>query len=251
MAQDEEHRRVWRRGDAKYVTLLVTLVAMFVLSPLLQGQLLGIRLLDVFLVAVFCAAACAVSQRRSTLIVGVVLTTAVLATTIPQKFMVPHPAVVTASVVFAALFLAFVAAAILCDVLGGSRVSAGKICGAICVYLMLALLWGIVFAGMQLANPDSFRIEYAVDADARPAANTDDGVLVRQRELSELNYFSFVTLTTLGYGDIVPRTRMARMLAQLEAVTGQLYLAVLVAHLVALHIVHSSRELQDKGEHET
>jgi hypothetical protein len=251
MDQDEEPRRVWRREDAKYVILLVTLVAMFVLSPLLQGQLLGVRLLDVFLVTVFCAAVFAVSRRRSTLFVGIILAAAVLATTVPQKFIVVHPAVMTASIVFVALFLAFVAVVILCDVLGGSCVSAGKICGAICVYLMLALLWGVLFAGMQRANPDSFRIEYAVDADVRPAGSTDDGALVRPRELAELNYFSFVTLTTLGYGDIVPRTRMARMLAQLEAVTGQLYLAVLVARLVALHIVHSSRELQDKGEHET
>ncbi len=86
---DKEHRRVWRRDDAKYIALLLALVAMFVLSPLLQGQLLGIRLLDVFLVAVFCAAVFAVSRRRLTLFVGVVLAVAVLATTIPQKFMVP------------------------------------------------------------------------------------------------------------------------------------------------------------------
>jgi len=116
---------------------------------------------------------------------------------------------------------------------------------------MLALLWGIVFAGMQRANPDSFRIEYATDARMRQIADNDSDVLVRPHELAELNYFSFVTLTTLGYGDIVPRTRMARMLAQLEAVTGQLYLAILVARLVALQIVHSSLNLQDKGEHET
>jgi voltage-gated potassium channel Kch len=49
-------------------------------------------------------------------------------------------------------------------------------------------------------------------------------------------YYSFVTLTTLGYGDIVPVSRVARMLAVGEAVTGQLYLTVLVARLVALQV---------------
>jgi hypothetical protein len=52
-------------------------------------------------------------------------------------------------------------------------------------------------------------------------------------------YFSFATLTTLGYGDIVPVSAIARTLATLEAITGQLYLAVLVARLVGLHIAES------------
>ena len=171
-----------------------------------------------------------------------------LATTIPQRFTVPSHAHVIAGVVCVALFFAFVVAVILADVFSGSVVTIGTICGAICVYLMLALLWGIVFAGMQRANPDSFKIEYAVDARTRAIADTDGDVLVHPHEFDELTYFSFVTLTTLGYGDIVPRTRMARMLAQLEAVTGQFYLAILVARLVALQIVHASRESQDKGE---
>ena len=53
-------------------------------------------------------------------------------------------------------------------------------------------------------------------------------------------YYSFVTLTTLGYGDIAPVTMPARMLASLEAMTGQVYLAILVARLVGLHIAHSA-----------
>jgi hypothetical protein len=53
-------------------------------------------------------------------------------------------------------------------------------------------------------------------------------------------YFSFATLTTLGYGDIVPTSPISRMLASIEAITGQLYLAVLVARLVGMHIVDST-----------
>jgi voltage-gated potassium channel Kch len=57
----------------------------------------------------------------------------------------------------------------------------------------------------------------------------------------QLRYFSFITLTTTGYGDIVPRSPLARTFAMLEAVMGQFYLAVLVARLVGLHIVHAPR----------
>ncbi len=53
-------------------------------------------------------------------------------------------------------------------------------------------------------------------------------------------YYSFVTMTTLGYGDIVPVNPAARMLSVLQALTGQLYLVVLVARLVGLHIAHST-----------
>jgi voltage-gated potassium channel Kch len=54
-------------------------------------------------------------------------------------------------------------------------------------------------------------------------------------------YYSFVTLTTLGYGDVSPAVPLSRMLAALEALTGQLYIAVLVARLVALQILHSEK----------
>ena len=57
--------------------------------------------------------------------------------------------------------------------------------------------------------------------------------------LSKLLYLSFVTLTTLGYGDISPKVTLTRSLATIEALTGQLYVAILVARLVALQIVHS------------
>lgn len=58
----------------------------------------------------------------------------------------------------------------------------------------------------------------------------------------QMRYFSFATLTTLGYGDIVPRSAAARTLATLEAVMRQIYLTVLITRLVGLHIVHSSRD---------
>jgi voltage-gated potassium channel Kch len=67
------------------------------------------------------------------------------------------------------------------------------------------------------------------------AVNTVGGV--RWRSL--VVYYSFVTMTTLGYGDILPVTRLTRTLAIALAVLGQLYLVVLIARLVALHIVHT------------
>jgi voltage-gated potassium channel len=59
--------------------------------------------------------------------------------------------------------------------------------------------------------------------------------------LSHFSYYSFVTLTTLGYGDITPLTPVARSLSLLEAITGQLYIAILIARLVGIHIAQSMK----------
>ena len=66
------------------------------------------------------------------------------------------------------------------------------------------------------------------------------------RRLSVFMYYSLVTLTTLGYGDITPVTPLARNLAAFEAAMGQLYIAILVARLVGLHIVHSGQEDEEQ-----
>jgi len=55
-------------------------------------------------------------------------------------------------------------------------------------------------------------------------------------------YFSFTTITTLGYGDIIAKSHTAKTAAMLEAITGQMYIAILVARLVSLHIVHSKKK---------
>jgi len=114
------------------------------------------------------------------------------------------------------LFVAFYSYAIL-RVLGyvlrGRKVSADKILGALSVYLMLGLTWAWIYTMLALDDPGAFRgsMEGPVD----------------------FIYFSFVTLTTLGYGDVAPATARARSLCIVEAVMGVLFLAVLVSRLVA------------------
>jgi hypothetical protein len=105
--------------------------------------------------------------------------------------------------------------------LGIGAVSMNRIVGALCIYLLLGVLWAVLFAFVQLVDAEAF--SYASRAPGDP--------------IEHLLYYSFVTLTTLGYGDITPVHSVARTLAYLEAVVGQLYLAVLIAGLVARHVV--------------
>lgn len=106
-------------------------------------------------------------------------------------------------------------------VLFGGVVDVNKILGAICIYLLLGLAWGLVYLFLHITIPGAF-----------------NGVAVGDRgaQLSQFIYYSFVTLTTLGYGDVAPVNAVPRALAYLEAVFGQMYIAVLVASLVGILI---------------
>lgn len=103
----------------------------------------------------------------------------------------------------------------------GNDISANRIVGAICIYLLLGVMWSIVYAVVEYSRPGSF--EGLTEA-LSPAWNPD------------WIYFSFVTITTLGYGDITPLSQTARSLAFAEAIMGQFYIAVLVAGLVSAYI---------------
>jgi hypothetical protein len=103
-------------------------------------------------------------------------------------------------------------------------VTSRRIMGAVAVYLLLGLGWEQSYELLHMLHPESFA---GVDADTGPDAWT---------------YFSFVTLTTLGYGDITPVSPLARSLATAQALTGQIYLAVMLARLVALQMANPAAD---------
>jgi hypothetical protein len=114
----------------------------------------------------------------------------------------------------------WLAGMLLSVVIAPGRVDAERVCAALCVYLLAGLAFGGFFAALDARAPGSL-----AGASSTQPLGIDEAV-----------YFSFVTLATLGYGDLVPVSTAARALAVLEAVFGQLYLAVLVARLVSLYM---------------
>jgi hypothetical protein len=102
------------------------------------------------------------------------------------------------------------------------RLVGERILGAVCVYLLIGLAWAKVYQTLDVVAPGSLRFP----ADTAWAAPS----------LPRYAYLSFITLATVGYGDVTPATPIAGTLAWLEAVTGQLYLAITVARLVALSL---------------
>ena len=121
----------------------------------------------------------------------------------------------------AVLFLGVLAGLITARVFRAGSINIFRIYGAIAVYLVLGILWGEIYVLLYLVEPAAFYFDPATQRGEPP--------------ISELVYFSFSTLTTLGLGDIVPVNPVARSMATLEALVGQIYPAVLLARLVTLY----------------
>jgi len=124
---------------------------------------------------------------------------------------------------FAAI-IGFLLVAILCtlrQVVFDTAISANRLVGAVSVYLMLGVLWAAIYTVIELAAPGSF------DGLSASVGRGWDGSWL---------YFSFVTMTTLGYGDLLPVSAVARVAAYMQAVFGQFYIAILVAGLVSAYI---------------
>jgi hypothetical protein len=138
------------------------------------------------------------------------------------------PVAVVIGISFELIFFCFIALSLLVNVFGHEQVTGNTIAGAICVFFLIGLIWMLIF---QLIHYFDHKAFTNIAGTSFSPANTVD-----------LVYYSFATLTTLGYGDITPISKPARMIAVTEAMVGQVYLTVLVARLVGLYApVRASR----------
>ena len=128
----------------------------------------------------------------------------------------------------ATVFLAFLTLVIMFAVFRDESVTFDTIFGAVCAYLLLGVTWGTAYALLVVISPDSL----SVSAGLAHASGWGEPI---SAFTPVLQYYSFTTLATLGYGDVSPLSPGARALSVMEGLAGQLYLAVLVARLVGIH----------------
>jgi hypothetical protein len=119
-------------------------------------------------------------------------------------------------------------------VLRSIQIDTEVLCAAISVYLLLGLIWALSYALLAQLSPDSFAF----------AANPHSS---GRMDRFNAFYFSFVTLSTVGFGDVTPVSKLARTLAVMEAVTGTFYVAILIARLVAMYVPTSRSAAQDES----
>ncbi len=134
--------------------------------------------------------------------------------------------------VIAIAFFLFAGNIIFRDVIKAGDVDVNRLCGSVCLYVMIGVVWGQFYQLCSVLDPGCFILDLA--------KLERHGVLNAYERSNLLNYFSYVTLSTLGYGDISPVSRITRTLAYSEALIGQIYLAILVSRLVGLHIATAS-----------
>jgi hypothetical protein len=206
-----------RRYAVLFYTLLVTLGA----APLLAALHFSTDLLQILLVLSLLAALLGVPGQRWRALLMIAAALALGLRAAPTTAVGSGLAAGALAVACAIAVLAGVSA--LRFAMGTARVDAEHIYAALSVYLLAGLLFGVVHWTTEQTWPGSLT-DAASQAGGAPFS------------LSAAIYYSFVTLATLGYGDIVPRSEMARGVAVLEAIGGQLYVAVLVANLVGTRL---------------
>ncbi len=207
------------------VLLVWLVILLFVASPLLPREGAGAYLLHALFSLVLLSSTFSLPKRLRTI-------SAVIAVlsfgTGWLTYAVAAPPLFIANVVFTITFVGIATLGILTRILAPGPVTRFRIHGAIVVYLLSGLFFGLVFACIFLLDHAAFNTPETVW----------EGSLRLQYDklLGRFTYFSFVTLTTLGYGDITPINGAARQLVVLEALMGQLYPAVLLARLVSMEL---------------
>jgi hypothetical protein len=210
--------KVQGRTGGPFTPLLLSLLILFALVPVLPA--LGVRRagLQALYTVILLAGLWAVAPHRRRRLAGAALLLPALAlgwlaaaTDSGGLQFAKHLLDVAA--------LAFVTGCIVAHIYSARAVTRDTIRGAICVYALFGLAWAAAYAALAAHDPAALAGSGWTEPHAESAL-----------------YFSFVTLTTLGYGDVAPVTGLARHLVILEALTGQLYLVVTISRLIGLHL---------------
>ena len=224
----EVRRERWRIYGFK--NLLVWLIVYLMVNPFLENLSFANLLATTFLTLVLASALYAVSRHTRLLYAGIILLTVLLILVwLTALHIVVMPMALISGLLI--LYFGFLVYAIARRLLVIRKVTFNAICAALCLYLIMGLLWGSLYAVVESFQPGSF------------AGNLLNQAENASEKSSYFHYFSFVTLSTLGYGDIIPQTRGAAALCQMEAILGQFFSLVLVARVVGIAVAQEvSRE---------
>jgi voltage-gated potassium channel len=224
--QAEEVNPAVRRFSA--IGLLVALTILFAAFPFIEKLESGDMLKSILLTVVLLSAVWTVAGRGPILVTALFLAVPTMAARWVHLY---RPDLLPPEVflIGAILLVLFVNYHLLRSVLRAREVTTEVLCASIAAYLLLGLAWTFAYWLVAELVPGAFSLNVTSGSDG---------------SIKGFNgfYFSFITLSTVGYGDITPVASVARMLAAAEAMTGLLYVAVLIARLVSLHVPKSPDE---------
>ncbi len=205
----------------KMFNFMLSILLLLILSAVLEGTEYGFIVVNTMSSIVFFLGVYAVGRNRRTLLILIILG-------LPW-FLSEWAFTKSSRTIFTSmLFFIFVTAAILEHILKTKEVTTDTLYGAVCVYLLLGIMWASIYGFLEYITPG------AVFKDSGGHINT-------KLSTNELIYYSYTTLATIGYGDITSVTPVGRILSVLEAVFGQLYIAFLVARLISIYTTNALR----------
>ena len=214
-----ENPSVIRQGKFFYVFLCQILL--LVLFPYLKQPGLPLVLLRLLAAAAFVSGVYAVSDRPVQWISALALAIPAVALNAVFAFR-PDAQIAVPMLIFTILFLVLTLVLLLRALVRAERVTSDTIYSSLSVYLLMGIAWAAVYSLLVTLHPG------AVVMDAARHRNP-------RMDWSDCVFYSFLTLTSQGNGDMVPVTEQARSLSILEAVTGTMYVAILIARLVGLY----------------
>lgn len=197
---------------------LVSLLFAFSVSPFFYGP--ETQILNIFVLISLAFGIIAVGENRRSLITIIAFAVPLFFSNVFFIFYTGDGAFLSVLITLAIFFSAIIAF-LLKHIFSTKNVDTNTLLAAICIYFSLAIVWGMFYGLIDFFEPGSFDV-----INQNPTSNL----------IHDYMYFSFVTLTTVGYGDVRPLGVEVRSVAVMEAFIGQIYLTVLVARLVGLHI---------------
>jgi hypothetical protein len=209
----------------RFLFLTVLIVALIVLGPFIE-DFTGLKLsMNLFFSIIFITTIYAASQKRNHIIIAVILVIPALFALWSKEIAISNT-YITIGYICGLILFAFAVITILKYIFSHQVVARQTISAAVVVYLLIALMWTFIYRLIAILYPSSFAIAHGKLLDA-------ENIYL---------YFSLVTITTLGYGDITPIGSQAISLAVLEAITGQIYLVVVVAWFVGMYVSRKSKQ---------
>jgi len=210
----------WRADWHLTLVLVLLAIVIFVLFPLSSRVMLGGVAVQLFFSFILISGTALVGKRRLLVWLASLLAVGTAVTGWLRLFVPGTPLTLVAISLWIG-FLLMLAGVILSRVFGEGEINIHRIQGAVAVYLLIGILWTGCYRMVVELDPGAFNM---------PAVAEEGRLMAR------LLYYSFVTLTTVGYGDVTPVNPAARSLAMLEALLGQLFPAILIARLVSLEV---------------
>jgi len=206
----------------KMFNFMASILILLILSAVLEGSKYGYLVLNTASTLVFIFGIYAAGRNKRNVIILILFG---LPWFLSEWIFTKSPETIFASV----LFFLFITGTIMDHIIHSEEVSPDTLYGAVCVYLLLGLLWASIYGFLEYVSPGIIFV----------TNNTD---IVDNLTSNEIIYYSYTTLTTLGYGDVTALTSEGRIISVLEAIVGQLFIAFLVARLVAVYTASAMRK---------